>query len=200
MVTPAFLSAASDEVMKLYADLEDAIKTDMARRLARLGRISTSTDWQAKILKEAGSLGGDIDKYLRSYDKKTQKTVKQLFKQLTAKATGELAPNQAQMIAATQGYTGLVTDLHNLTRTSTAVNDFVIAANNLYMQTASGAFSFTEALKSTVASPPRGSTRYPMARDPTILKAWPGPASSPPLARPPANRAWPAPRKPEPTS
>ena len=152
MVTPAFLSAASDEVMKLYADLEDAIKTDMARRLARLGRISTSTDWQAKILKEAGSLGGDIDKYLRSYDKKTQKTVKQLFKQLTAKATGELAPNQAQMIAATQGYTGLVTDLHNLTRTSTAVNDFVIAANNLYMQTASGAFSYTEALKSTVDS------------------------------------------------
>lgn len=151
MVTPAFLAAASDEVMKIYADLEDAIKTDMCRRLAKLGRISTSTDWQAKILRETGSLGGDIDKYLRSYDKKTQKTVKQLFQQLTTRATsGELAPNQAQMIAATQGYTGLLTDLHNLTRTSTATTEFVIAANNLYMQVASGAFSYTEALKSTV--------------------------------------------------
>ena len=151
MVTPAFLAAASDEVMKIYADLEDAIKTDMCRRLAKLGRISTSTDWQAKILREAGSLGGDIDKYLRSYDKKTQKTVKALFQQLTTRApSAELAPNQAQMIAATQGYTGLVTDLHNLTRTSTATTEFVIAANNLYMQVASGAFSYTEALKSTV--------------------------------------------------
>ena len=151
MVTPAFLAAASDEIMKLYADLEDAIKTDMCRRLASLGRISTSTDWQAKILREAGSLGGDIGKYLTSYDKKTQRTVKELFKQLTARATsGEIAPNQQQMIAATQGYTGLITDLHNLTRTSAATTEFVIAANNLYMQVASGAFSYTEALKSTV--------------------------------------------------
>jgi len=151
MVTPAFLAAASDEIMKLYADLEDAIKTDMCRRLASLGRISTSTDWQAKILREAGSLGGDIGKYLTSYDKKTQRTVKELFKQLTARATsGEIAPNQQQMIAATQGYTGLITDLHNLTRTSAATTEFVIAANNLYIQVASGAFSYTEALKSTV--------------------------------------------------
>ena len=151
MVTPAFLAAASDEVMKLYADLEDAIKIDMCRRLASLGKISTSTDWQARILREAGSLGGDIDKYLTTYDKKTQRTVKQLFKQLTTRSTsGEIAPNQQQMIAATQGYTGLITDLHNLTRTSTATSEFVIAANNLYMQVASGAFSYTEALKSTV--------------------------------------------------
>ena len=151
MVTPAFLAAASDEIMKLYADLEDAIKTDMCRRLASLGKISTSTDWQARILREAGSLGGDIDKYLTTYDKKTQRTVKELFKQLTTRSTsGEIAPNQQQMIAATQGYKGLITDLHNLTRTSTATTEFVIAANNLYMQVASGAFSYTEALKSTV--------------------------------------------------
>ena len=151
MITPRWLSAASDEMMRLYADLEDAIKTDMCRRMARLGRISDSTRWQAKILDEAGRLTGDIAKQLAKYDRRTQKAVAVLFKVLVTKNTrGPLSANQRQLLAAATGYKDLVADLSNITKTSSAVTDFVNAATNLYMQTASGAFSYQDALKDAV--------------------------------------------------
>lgn len=150
MVTPAWLSAASDEIMKLYANLEEAIKTDMCRRLAKMGEISQTTRWQARILQETGRLTADINKYLISYDTKTRRKVKALFEALVKKGTGTLSPGQKQLMIATMGYQGLITDLANLTRTSTATAEFTTAATNLYMQTSSGAFSYQEALKTAV--------------------------------------------------
>ena len=153
MITPGWLSAASDELMKLYSDLEDAIKIDMCRRLARMGRITDTARWQAKILQETGRLTDDINKYLASYDKKTRKAVLELFRQLNAKnVKGPLSENQKQIMAATMGYRSLVTDLTNLTRTSTATTEFINTATNLYTQTASGAFSYDRALKDAVDS------------------------------------------------
>ena len=151
MISPAFLSAASDEVMKLYADLEERIKVDMCRRLAKLGKVTSATEWQAKILRETGALTTDIDKYLASYDKKTQAMVKSLFGTMTRRMiTGKLSDNQQQLMAATMGYVTAVTDLTNLTRTSTATTEFLTVANNMYIQAASGAFSYQEALKDAV--------------------------------------------------
>ena len=140
-------------MMKLYSDLEDAIKIDMCRRLAKMGRITDTARWQAKILRETGRLTDDINRYLASYDRKTKKAVAELFKQLNARnLKGPLSENQQQIMAATMGYKSLVTDLHNLTRTSTATTEFVNTATNLYMQTASGGFSYQEALKDAVDS------------------------------------------------
>ncbi len=151
MITPAWLSAASDQMMKLYSDLEDAIKIDMCRRLARMGNITATVRWQAKILQETGRLTLDIDKYLTQYDRQTAKAVMELFKQLNARnLKGPISTNQRQMMAATMGYRNLVTDLTNLTRTSTATTEFVNAATDMYMQTASGAFSYDTALKKAV--------------------------------------------------
>lgn len=151
MITPGWLSAASDEMMKLYSDLEDAIKIDMCRRLARMGNITATARWQAKILQEAGRLTTDIDKYLASYNKKTRKAVLELFRQLNAKnVRGPLSQNQQQIMAATLGYKTLTTDLENLTKTSTATTEFINTATRMYMKAASGGFSYTEAFKDAV--------------------------------------------------
>ena len=151
MISPAFLSAASDEMMKLYSDLEDAIKADMCRRLARMGNITQTARWQARILQETGRLTEDINRYLTKYDRKTQQLVRSLYMALTSRMVkGPMSGSQRQIMAATLGYRSLVADLANLTRTSTATAEFMTAATNMYMQTASGAFSYDRALKDTV--------------------------------------------------
>jgi len=151
LITPRFLSAAADQMMKLYAELETDIKADMCRRLAKLGQVTDATEWQAKILKEIGGLTSDINKELAKYDKATQKQVKALFQSLVEKnVPDDISDNQKQMMAATAGYQSLITDLSNLTRTSTATTEFITEANSMYMKTASGAFSYDQAIKDAV--------------------------------------------------
>lgn len=152
MISPEFLSASADEVMKLYADLEEKIKVAMCRRLAKMKLVSSMTEWQAKVAVETGALLTDIDKYLKTYDKKTAALLKSLFQTMTKRMimTGKLADNQVQLRAATMGYTTALTDLSNLTRTSTATTEFMAVANNMYIQASSGAFSYQEALKDAV--------------------------------------------------
>lgn len=151
MITPRFLSAAADRMMKLYADLETSIKADMCRRLAKLGAVTDATEWQAKILREIGGLNSDISRQLAKYDKATQKQVQELFESLVDKnVPAGISDNQKQMMAATAGYQSLITDLSNLTRTSTATTEFISVANAMYMKVASGAFSYNQAIKDAV--------------------------------------------------
>ena len=151
MITPRFLSAAADQMMRLYAELETSIKADMCRRLAKLGAVTDATEWQAKILREIGGLNSDISRQLAKYDKATQKQVQELFESLVEKnVPAEISDNQKQMMAATAGYQSLITDLSNLTRTSTATTEFISVANAMYMKVASGAFSYNQAIKDAV--------------------------------------------------
>ena len=151
MISPRFLAAASDQMMRLYAELETKIKASMCRRLAKLGKITDATEWEAKILRETGSLNLEIESLLKKYDKATQKQVRELFQSLVEKnVSSGISDNQRQLMAATAGYKSLITDLSNLTRTSTATIEFISAANAMYMKIASGAFSYDQAIKDAV--------------------------------------------------
>ena len=54
MLSPRYLAGLSDDLVEIYSQLEIDILRDMARRLARVGKITEATKWQAQVLTEAG--------------------------------------------------------------------------------------------------------------------------------------------------
>lgn len=159
MLSPRYLDGLSDEIIEIYSQLESEILQDMARRLARLGKITDATKWQAQMLAEAGGLKKNIGRILAKYDKAIVKQIKDTFAEAletSAKndnrifkaATGRTvsAPNAQQMLATIQK---CHSDLSRLTLTTAATTQtqFVQQANRVYMNVQSGAFDYDTSMK-----------------------------------------------------
>jgi hypothetical protein len=159
MLSPRYLDGLSDEIIEIYSQLETEILQDMARRIARLGKITDATKWQAQMLAEAGGLKKNIGRILAKYDKAIVKQVKDTFTEAletSAKndnrifkaATGRTvsAPNAQQMLSTIQK---CHSDLSRLTLTTAATTQtqFVREANRVYMNVQSGAFDYDTSMK-----------------------------------------------------
>lgn len=66
MLPPRYLDGLSDEIIEIYSQLETDILQDMARRIARLGKITDMTKWQAQMLAEWAGLKRTSGAYWRS--------------------------------------------------------------------------------------------------------------------------------------
>ena len=159
MLSPRYLDGLSDEIIEIYSQLETDILQDMARRLARVGKVTDATKWQAQMLAEAGGLKKNIGRILAKYDKAIVKQIKDTFtdaletnarndNRIFKAATGRTvsAPNAQQMLSTIQK---CHSDLSRLTLTTAATTEtqFVQQANRVYMQTQSGAFDYDTAMK-----------------------------------------------------
>lgn len=159
MLSPRYLDGLSDEIVEIYSQLESDILQDMARRIARLGKITDATKWQAQMLAEAGGLKKNIGRILAKYDKAIVKQVKDTFTEAletSAKndnrifkaATGRTvsAPNAQAMLSTIQK---CHSDLSRLTLTTAATTQtqFVREANRVYMNVQSGAFDYDTSMK-----------------------------------------------------
>ena len=60
MLTPDYLDSVADEIIDLYADLEDGIIRDIARSIVKAGEVTSSSGWQAVRLQHMGLLYDDI--------------------------------------------------------------------------------------------------------------------------------------------
>lgn len=89
MLKSRYLASCSNDVVDIYAQLEHDIIIDMVKRLAKMGKVTDSSEWQAKILKEIGSLQTNISSYLSKYNSQAQKTIQQLFIDSMNKAISE---------------------------------------------------------------------------------------------------------------
>ena len=160
MLTPRYLYGLSDEIIDIYSQLEIEILQDMARRIARLGKVTDSTRWQAQVLAETGGLKRNIARILAKYDKAIIKQVTDTFVEAlktNAKndnkifkiATGRTVstPNAQTMLSTIQK---CHSDLSRLTLTTatTSQEQFVLQANRVYMNVQSGAFDYDTAMKS----------------------------------------------------
>ena len=159
MLSPRYLAGLSDDLVEIYSQLEIDILRDMARRLARVGKITEATEWQAQVLTEAGGLKQDIARILHKYDKRIVQEIQAIFNdaliknaradnRVFAEATGRtISDNNAQLMLATMKKTH--EDLSRLTLTSAEVTNktFLKQANNAYMQVTSGAFDYDTAMK-----------------------------------------------------
>lgn len=159
MLSPRYLDGLSDEIIEIYSQLETDILQDMARRIARLGKITDTTRWQAQMLAEAGGLQEHIRKTLKKYDAKTVRAVTAVYKEaleknaandnrIFAEALGRTisAPNAQAMLSTIQK---CHSDLSRLTLTTAATSQqqFVREANRVYIMTQSGAFDYDTAMK-----------------------------------------------------
>ena len=159
MLSPRYLAGLSDDLIEIYSQLEIDILRDMARRLARVGKITEATKWQAQVLTEAGGLKQDIARILHKYDKRIVQEIQEIFNdaliknaradnRIFAEAIGRtISDNNAQMMLTTIKKTH--EDLSRLTLTSAEVTNktFLKQANNAYMQVTSGAFDYDTAMK-----------------------------------------------------
>ena len=160
MLSPRYLEGLSDDIIEIYSQLETEILQDMARRIARLGRITEATRWQAQMLAEAGGLKKNIARILAKYDKATIRQVTEtftealetnarndnrIFKAMTGRTVS--APNAQAMLSTIQK---CHSDLSRLTLTTAATSQqqFVQQANRVYMDVQSGAFDYNTAMKS----------------------------------------------------
>lgn len=159
MLSPRYLDGLSDEITEIYSQLETDILQDMARRIARLGKITDMTKWQAQMLAEAGGLKKNIGRILAKYDKAIVRQIKDTFTEaletnarndnrIFKKATGRTisAPNAQAMLSIIQK---CHSDLSRLTLTTAATSQtqFVREANRVYMNVQSGAFDYDTAMK-----------------------------------------------------
>ncbi|ERF61799.1 phage minor capsid protein 2 [Treponema socranskii subsp. socranskii VPI DR56BR1116 = ATCC 35536] len=162
MLSPRYLEGAADTLVDIYSQLETDILRDMARRIAKLGKVTDATDYQSRILAEAGGLKQNIAKILKGYDKKIIKAVQETYTEALKKntandnrifkaATGRTVSDQsAQQTLAT------VQNAHNnlsrLTRTTAATSQqqFVQQANRVFMEVQSGAFDYESATRHAV--------------------------------------------------
>ena len=159
MLSPRYLAGLSDDLIEIYSQLEIDILRDMARRLARVGKITEATKWQAQVLTEAGGLKQDIARILHKYDKRIVQEIQEIFNdaliknaradnRIFSEAIGRtISDNNAQMMLTTIKKTH--EDLSRLTLTSAEVTNktFLKQANNAYMQVTSGAFDYDTAMK-----------------------------------------------------
>ena len=180
MLSPRYLSGISDDIVRIYSQLEHDIVIDMARRLHKMKGVTDASIWQAGILKEIGGLQSDVQKYLAKYDKEAQKELIALFEEALSKsdkadmrvfdaAKRSMSDRQRlifEAIAKKQQSAGIVTGskaaqdgviktFSNLSRftmsiASTSSSDFITQANAAFMQTVSGAFDYNSALKNAV--------------------------------------------------
>ena len=131
---------------------------DMARRIARLGKITEATEWQAHVLAEAGGLKKNVGRILARYDRAIVRQIKdtltealetsarndnRIFKAATGRTVS--APNAQAMLSTIQK---CHSDLSRLTLTTAATTQtqFVREANRVYMMTQSGAFDYDTAM------------------------------------------------------
>ena len=159
MLPPRYLDGLADELTEIYSQLESEILQDMARRIARIGKITDATKWQAQILAESGALRKNITRILAKYDKTIAQQVadtitealekntindNRIFKAATGRTVS--APNAQAMLSIIQK---CHSDLSRLTLTTAATSqaEFVKEANRVYINVQSGAFDYDTSMK-----------------------------------------------------
>lgn len=166
MLTPEYLDDCSDSLLGLYDTLNTSIVEDIARRIAKTGRVTDSAMWQIKQVQESGKLLEDVTREVATITGFSDSYIKELFDEAGVKslkydsdicsAAGltpiqlKQSPAMMQTIAAavekTQG------NINNLTGTTAVASQslYLQSTNLAYMQVTSGAFSYQEAMKQAI--------------------------------------------------
>jgi hypothetical protein len=164
MLTADQLDALTDSISAIYEEYQQSVINDIARRLGKLKFDSAA--WQMQLLTESGLTYQNALKELAKVTNKSEAELRRIFEKagVTAmefddsvyKAAGlnplplNLSPAMAQVLAA--GLAKTKNAMRNLTLTTalSAQQSFISAADLAYMQVASGAMSYDQAIRSAV--------------------------------------------------
>lgn len=112
MLSSRYLAGCSDDLVKLYSQLEHDIIMDMAKRLKKCSAITDRVKYQAAVLNEIGGIKSNVISHLQKYDEKARKQIIELFNEAVTKTTNDdvkhyaaamrnLTDNQKQVLEAT---------------------------------------------------------------------------------------------------
>lgn len=165
MLTPRYYDKLTDELIKLYSDLDNAIISDIVRRLLKTGDITDTARWQIQQLQESGMLYNDILSEISKRTDATQKQVRDIFEDAGVQSIkndniryhaaglgGIIKMSDSALQVLNAGYIKCSGNLSNLTLTTanTAQQAYITACNNAYMQVTSGAFDYNTAIRNAV--------------------------------------------------
>jgi len=166
MLTPEYLDGLPEPILELYAQAEDDILSDMARRISTYDYWIPSADWQNQKLLEAGRVQEEIIRILAEKTGRTEEELKKLMQQAAkdglridkaiyqeaGRRVPPLADNEALRAILNAGYRATAQTMKNITRTTavTASRQFDRILDEAWMKVTSGAFSTDEAVRSAV--------------------------------------------------
>lgn len=165
MLTPEYYDKCTRQLIALYAELDNAIISDITRRLLKTGEMTETAQWQAKQLKESGMVYDDILNEISRRTGTSQAEIKRIFEEAGVTATmndNEFAKaagfkeirtfSKAALQTLNAGYVKCAGDMNNLTLTTANASQqlYINAVNNAYMQIMSGAFDYNTAIRNAV--------------------------------------------------
>lgn len=166
MLTPEQLAHCADDIINLYAQLEEQIVRDIVRRIVKTGTMTDTGIWQAQHMQELGTLHSDVLSSVAKYSDKTESELKKLFEDAGVTATEydneiyrqnglnpkSLKVSDVQMQLLEAGYKKTQGNLSNLTLT-TAVSSqtsFINACSLAELKASSGAFTPQQAIADAI--------------------------------------------------
>ena len=166
MLSPNYLYNCTNDISELYAALETEIINDISRRIAKVGKVTASAEWQILKAQEAGALYDSIIKKVALRTKQSEKVIRKLFEESAVKSLKfddsvyknaglepiPLMQSPAMLQTLAAGLMKTNGELRNLTMSTalTSRQTFLSAADMAYMKVTSGAFDYNTAIKQAV--------------------------------------------------
>lgn len=166
MLTPDYLEHVADDVIDLYAEFEQTIIRDIAKRLLKTNLLVPSVNHQIKVLQESGLLYNDIIKEISKITGKSETKIKKIFEDSAMQSISlddsiykeaglnPLPFNQSksilQMLIGSLEKTNKQVNNLTMTLAGNAQAKFTNAVNLAYMQITTGAFDKNTAILNAV--------------------------------------------------
>jgi hypothetical protein len=165
-LSPQYYDGCTDDVLNLYAELEDRIISDVVRRIVKTGNITETAKWQIRQAQQMGLLYDDIIKDIAKSTNKTDTEVRKMFENAgvetvnndnrihiqAGKSPLDIRQSESMLQILNGVYKNSLTDLKNLTGTTaiTSQTAYYNACNSAFMMVSSGAFSYQQALRTVI--------------------------------------------------
>lgn len=165
-LSPDYYDSCTDDVLEIYAELEDRIIADVVRRIVKTGNMTESAKWQVRQAQEMGLLYNDIIKDIAQFTGKGKQAIRRLFRDAgtetvkndnrihikAGKSPLDIGQSESMLQILNGIYKERLTDLKNLTGTTaiTSQTAYISACNSAFMMVSSGAFSYQQALRTTI--------------------------------------------------
>ena len=166
MLAAAQFDALSVPITDLFAEFEQSVLEDIARRIKKMGEPTATAAWQMQRMIESGAVYEDTIKKLARLTGKSEKVLKETFEQAGVKALkfddsiymqAGLSPLplnlSPQMLRVLQvGLSKTNAQFLNLTATTalTSQTAFMDASNLVYQQVITGTMSYDQALRAAI--------------------------------------------------
>lgn len=166
MLKPAYLAGVSADVVDTFSAVEHELASEMAERMMRMGRISSTTQWQIERATEFGLFQGDVTAIMSKATKTSKRQINKLMAEAgmdslayddkiyrkAGLAPAALKSSPALQAVLLQGCDSTFQLLGNFTKTTAnaAQVAFTSLLDRSYIQIMSGAYSPTRAIQLAV--------------------------------------------------